>query len=51
MSKSLMQITSALAGVILIFVGFGIDHMPGLLTMFLGLGMILFSLYLYNKDK
>lgn len=51
MSKGVMQITSSLAGLVLIFVGFGIKHMPGLLTMLLGLSLLLFSLYLYNKDK
>ena len=34
-----------------IFVGFNTKGMPGLLTMLLGLALLIFDLYLYNRRK
>lgn len=40
-----------LTGIILIFTGFGMERMPGLVMMLAGLGMLMVALYLYNRGK
>ncbi len=35
----------------IILYGFSMKGMPGLLTMFLGLAVLIFDLYLYNRRK
>jgi len=51
MNKVLLKSGVFLTGIILIFTGFGMEGMPGLVMMFAGLGMLLFALYLYNRGR
>ena len=51
MNNGMTNLGLFVASMTVLLVGFNTKGMPGLLLMFLGLALLIFDLYLYNRRK